>query len=265
MRRTTLLTALLVTAALGGLVAGCSSDSTAPRDGRIRVDLIDATATYDSVIIAVERVEVHRADADSGSWITLDTAPAHYDLLQLVNGAQAVLADHLLVPGHYTMMRLVLGTGSYVVDGGVAHELVVPSGMQTGIKLNVPFDIVADQLYEVTLDFDAARSIHIVDHGRYQMQPVIRAVWHAIAGTIHGTASPAAALPLVWTVAGPDTIRTPADPVSGEFRLMMLPAGTYAVHIAPTNPAYLDSVVSGVVVTAQQETELGTIALKAAK
>jgi len=262
MRRRTLILAWLATLAIGGVMAGCS-DSTAPGDGQIRVNLIDATAPYDSVIIAVQRVEVHRADADTESgWLAIDTVPADYDLLQLVNGAQVVLADHPLASGRYTMMRLILGPGSHVVVDGVSHELVVPSGLQTGIKLNRPFDILPDQLYEVTLDFDAARSINIVDHGRYQLQPVIREVFTAITGSIHGTVTPVAALPLVWTVAGPDTVRTPADPITGQFRLMVLPAGTYAVHIDPTVPIYRDSVITGVVVTALHETELDTIQLR---
>ncbi len=265
MRTTSLLTALLSSLALAGLLAGCS-DSTAPGDGHIRINLIDATAPYDSVIIAVEQVEVHAADGDSNSgWTTVSTPPGNYDLLQLVNGSQVVIADHALAPGHYTQIRLILGAGSHVVVDGVSHPLVIPSGMQTGLKLNTPFDIVADQLYVFTLDFDAARSIRVVDHGVYQLSPVIRVVPQAIAGTIHGTVSPAAALPLVWTVAGPDTVRTNADPLSGEFRLMMLPAGTYTVHIAPTNVAFRDSVIAGVPVVAQQETELGTIVLRAAK
>lgn len=151
-----------------------------------------------------------------------------------------------LAPGRYTQLRLILGDGSYVVEGGERHDLSVPSGLQTGIKLIHPFDIEPEQICEITLDFDAARSIHVTGNGQHVLQPTIRCVWNAIAGAVTGTVLSAAAKSTVWTIAGGDTVSAFADSLTGGFRLSMLPAGSYDLRIDPFDPAWLDTVLAGV-------------------
>ncbi|MHB8079940.1 MAG: DUF4382 domain-containing protein [Candidatus Krumholzibacteriia bacterium] len=162
----------------GLLLYGCS-DSTSPGGGTLQVSLADAPGDFDAVNIVVESVEVHRAGADSVSgWMTVDASPGTYDLLQLQNGVTAVLVDRALPAGDYTQMRLRLGAGSNVVVDGVTHPLVIPSGLQSGLKLNHPFTIENDAIYEVLLDFDALRSIHQTGMmgGQYLLRPVIHAM-----------------------------------------------------------------------------------------
>jgi len=264
MRTWQVLLALAAAALLAGLPAGCSDSTDPAGDGRLVVNLIDAPAAYDSVIVAVERVEVHRDGEDSNSgWLVVHDTPASFDLLQLVDGASAVLADHALAPGRYTQLRLILGDGSYVVEAGERHDLRVPSGLQTGIKLNHPFDIEPQQIYEITLDFDAARSIHVTGNGQHVLRPTIRCVWNAIAGAVTGTVLPAAAKSTVWTVAGGDTVSAFADSLTGDFRLSMLPAGSYDLRVEPLETAWLDTMLAGVVVLAQQTTDVDTVQLRA--
>ena len=90
MRTWQVLLALAAAALLAGLPAGCSDSTDPAGDGRLVVNLIDAPAAYDSVIVAVERVEVHRDGEDSNSgWLVVHDTPASFDLLQLVDGARA--------------------------------------------------------------------------------------------------------------------------------------------------------------------------------
>jgi len=265
MRTRTLLCAL-VAVLLAWFVAGCGdSDPASPGSpGRLVVNLTDAPAEYDSVVVVVERVEVHRAGEDSASgWIVVSDTPAVYDLLQLRDGASAVLADHQLAPGQYTQLRLILGAGSRVVLDGAAHDLTVPSGLQTGIKLVHEFTIQENQLYEIVLDFDAARSVHRTGNGRYMLKPVIRCTWEEIAGAIRGTVLPPSARTAVWTVSGDDTVVAWADTLSGDYLLPVLAQGLYDLRFSPTDTAWLDTMLVGVPVVARQVTELDTLFLQA--
>lgn len=251
--------------ALIGLVClcGCGDSSNPGRPpGEIRILLLDQPAGYDSVNVVVTEVSVHMADADSASgWKVVNDSTRTFDLLTLRNGAWEVLGDAMLDAGHYTQIRLKLGSGSTVVVDGVAHPLEVPSGLQSGLKLNHEFTIESNALYELTLDFDATRSIVHTGDDRYILSPVIRIVANQISGTISGAISPASAKGIVSTLAGADTVSAVADTSSGAFKLMALPAGTYAVHIAPGDVAYRDTTVAGVPVVAGQDTNLGTIPL----
>ena len=91
-------------------------------------------------------------------------------------GANAVLGDTSLSAGKYTQILLIVEDGSYVVDGGVKNNLIIPSGSQSGIKLNHSFDIEGGNLYEFYLDFNVDKSIIITGNGQYKLKPVIRVI-----------------------------------------------------------------------------------------
>ena len=64
----------------------------------------------------------------------------------------------------------------------------------------------------------------------------------------------------VWTVSGTDTITTYSD-IIGAFKLMALLEGTYDVYITPSNPAYRDTVITGVSVEAGLDTDIGVVTI----
>jgi len=246
------------------LMSGCSdSPSGSSQLGELRIRLVDSPGDYEQVNIVVTRVEVHRAEADSMSgWTTINNTPATYDLLVLRNGANAILGDAQLTPGQYTQIRLIVGQGSTVMVGGVSYPLSIPSGFQTGIKLNHDFSIEGGKLYELMLDFDADRSIHETGSHQYMLQPVIRVQAVVTSGSISGIIAPVVSRALVSTVVGTDTVSTAADTLTGAFELMALPAGSYALDIEATDTLYADTTITGVQVVAQQNTDLGTITLR---
>ncbi len=242
---------------------GCNDNSTSPTNsnqGQLKISMVDSPAQYDAVNIVVTRVEVHIADSSEGGWMVINSVPHTYDLLQLRNGASLVLGDTFLIAGHYTQIHLILGEGSNVVISGDTIPLVIPSGFQTGVKLNHEFDILPGNLYELLLDFDAERSIHITGNGVYMMNPVIRLVPVVVSGSISGQILPLEADAFAWTLVGTDTVSTYTNS-GGFFSLMALPAGTYDVHITPNNVAYSDTVVTNVGVTAGNNTNIGIIIL----
>jgi hypothetical protein len=174
---------------------GCSGDDDAATGsggtGRIEVRLTDAPGPYEAVPITIARVEAHRsggaADADTdagatdagagdddsgeGGWIVLVDTPQTHDLLQLRNGVEAALGGRDLPAGHYTQIRLILSDANVVV-GGETEPVKVPSGFQTGFKLNHDFHVEADTTYALVLDFDAQASIKETGAG-YLLTPVL--------------------------------------------------------------------------------------------
>ena len=241
--------------------SGCDSSIGPSGDGQIRMHMVDAPADYDEVNITVTRVEVHMAGSDSASgWVVVNSTPATYDLLDLRNGASVVLGSASLSAGHYTQIRLILGAGCNVVVGGVTFNLIVASGTETGVKLNHQFEIVSGETYELTLDFDASRSIVLTGALQYTLKPTIRVQANQTSGSISGTVLPLDASVMVWTIAGSDTVSTaPAE--DGSFKLMALPEGSYDVRFESENAAYADSTISGVAVVKGQTTNIGTVTL----
>ncbi len=244
------------------LIVGCSDSSTSSSgEGQIRLTLVDAPAAFDEVNIVVTKVEVHAAGtaAESG-WITLSDTTATYDLLELTNGANSVIGDHMLPVGKYTQIRLGIGTGSNVIVDGVSFPLNVASA--SGLKLNHNFDIAEDKLYLLTLDFDAAKSVRLTNDNQYRLQPVIRLIATEVSGTIYGTIVPNGVSSTVFAgVGNGDTVTTVSNPINGSFMLVAVPEGTFDVVIVPNIGGYLDTTITDVLVEAQQDRNIGTVIL----
>jgi hypothetical protein len=246
---------------------GCSESTVDPQSGTgtLQVNMVDRPASYDQVNIVVDSVQAHFSNNDSESgWTTLNRTTTTYDLLKLVNGANALIGSAVLPVGKYSQIRLYVGSGSNIVVDGVTQPLITPSGSQSGIKVNVDVTIQQDVTYLLTLDFDANKSI--VKSGNpasptYSLKPVIRAIVTGTTGFIIGVVVPSSALPTVWAFSLVDTLSTTAD-LTGGFKLAVLPPATYSVYIAPKDTLYRDTTITNVSVTAANTTNLGTITLQ---
>jgi len=233
-------------------------------EGSIRLVLIDSPSTLDSIVICVSRVEVHKSGTDStaGSWTVINDSLRYFDLLLLTNGASAVLGDTTLAEGKYTQIRLIVEDSNYVVDNGAKYPLTIPSGTQTGIKLNHSFEIERGKLYELYLDFNVEKSVLITGNGEYKLKPTIRVMPFVISGSISGQVLPPGANHTIQTVSGTDTISTFTD-LTGFFKLMALQAGIYDVHITPADTlVYRDTTITDVEVFANVNTDIGIINLE---
>ncbi len=97
----------------------------------------------------------------------LTPSPRQLDLLQYQGGRAALLLDGVTLPaGDYEWIRLIVDNepgvrDSYIVlTGGEECELRVPSGAESGLKLNRGFTLPADGSVALTIDFDLRKSIH---------------------------------------------------------------------------------------------------------
>jgi hypothetical protein len=247
-------------------IVGCNSVDGSKKTGTLEVLLHDAPANFEKVIVYIDRVEVNNSLSDAG-WVVINRPQKTYDLLELVNGATEVLGTAELEVGNYEQIRLILSSdGHSVVLDGVSHNLFIPSGEQTGIKLQVDMDIEADVTYTLLLDFDVSRSI--VQRGNprsgveYLLRPVIKATNQALSGNIAGSISPVDSRAFIYAIVDSDTLSsTKADTTDGSFRIIGLEAGTYTIAIDPTNTAYQKADTTGIPVMVGSTTDLGRISL----
>jgi hypothetical protein len=225
---------------------------------------IDSAA---QVNVFVERIEVNNAD-DSTGWITVAEPQQSYNLLDYTNGEVAVLGGTDLEAGTYPQIRMILGEGNNLVvyndDGSTStYDLFVPSGTQSGLKINVNAVIEEGIEYTMLLDFDASRSVKKAGNNPnrpYILRPTVKAVNKAITGSIAGTVDPAESLPVVYAIAGEDTLASSiADTANGSFELIGLEEGTYDVAVNPRTDGYSETTESDVSVTVGEVNDIGTI------
>lgn len=257
---------LAATLAVVAFAAGCggTKNSSGVNTGTVRVSMTDAPADYDSVILMIREVAVHKEGPEDTGWYSFIPDSSSYDLLQLQNGVFAELGKLPVPTGHYTQVRLILDPGSYVVENGVRRDIIIPSGLQTGLKLVGEWDVADGDVVDLGIDFDASRSFHETGSGKLMLKPTVRIVVlsappPAVTG-ISGTISPSDPASVVYAIAGVDTITSAISDATGSFVLSMLAAGSYTVAIdAPA--AYRDTSLAGVAVTTGLVTSLGTITL----
>lgn len=246
------------------LITGCDTGSKSG-SGTMTVEMADAPIdSADAVNVFIERVEVNRV-GDSNGWTVLNEPQQTYDLLELTNGATTVIGSAELEAGRYPQIRLVLSQSGHSVEvDGTVYDMFVPSGTQTGIKLNINAQIEEDIEYVLLLDFDASRSVVKAGQNQqnsYILKPVIKATEKAITGNIEGTVDPAAAEPVVYAIANSDTLASTVADTTGYFKLIGLQEGTYSVSIDPRNEAYASKDTTGVEVFVGETNALGTIQL----
>jgi Domain of unknown function (DUF4382) len=258
---------------LAALLWGCSGGtSSSSQPGTLGVSLTDAPAGgFDAVNVTVSKVRVHQSSTASENdpgWsdITL-TPPRKINLLNLTNGALDALGQTSLPAGHYTQLRLVLvpnagaNIANSVVLSGTTTELPLftPSGVQSGIKLIHEFDVSSGQHIDLVLDFDALKSIVTRGNGSYALMPVISVIPTLLTG-IDGFVDASLLGSNVMVSAqvnGTEVRSTVPDPVTGEFFLTHLDAGSYDVVITADDHA--TAVISGVPVSSATGTIGATI------
>lgn len=191
--RSAALSAVLLAAASG--CGGSSSGS-----GKISVHLMDAPGDYQEVNVDVQEIQINGPQG----WQSLGTVDRVINLLDLTNGVTTTLVNEFgIEAGHYTQLRMILGSRNTVLLKGetTAVPLKVPSGMQTGIKLNVNFDVEPGTTKDVFIDFNADRSVFVHQagmSGQYILRPVVFCYAEVVTGSISGTVTDSATgLPVV--------------------------------------------------------------------
>ncbi len=263
MRKRFINTLILSAALILGLTA-CTNDELSSDRATLVVKLTDAPADYEEVLIDVQDLQIHAilngGENSEESWMSLPVNKGIYNLLDLRNGLDTLLATVELPAGNISQMRLVLGENNQLKVNGEYHNLDTPSAQQSGLKFNINAQLEEGVLYELWIDFDAARSIVERGNGTYSLKPVIRTFHETSTGAIKGLVLPLAAKPSVKAIAGTDTLATiPA--ADGKFMFKGLAPGSYKIVIEPI-AGYTGRSFENTVVAVGKVTDLGTITLE---
>lgn len=234
-------------------VSSCKNESD---KAHLSVRMTDAPANYDAVNIDVQSVEI---TGSTGTIVILNTNNRVYNLLNLSNGVDTLLATGDFDAGKISQIRLILGTNNSVTVDGVVYPLNTPSAMQSGLKLKVDKTFEAGVTYSILLDFDASQSIVVQGNGSYQLKPVIRTIETALNGSIKGSISILGTIATVSAVSNGVTYSSVTN-ANGQFLIAGLPVGTYNVTITPDLP-WLPVIKSNIAVTLGASTNLGIITL----
>lgn len=176
------------------LAAGCGGGDDAT--STLSLSLTDAPVDNATTVwVQFTGVEVKPEAGEAEQF--LFSAPKGFDLLTLQNGNAATLLGDSTVPaGDYEWVRLILDPApgsSYVIDDSGQHDIRIPSGAQTGLKLVRGFTMPAGGRADFTIDFLLEHSL-IAPPGQspdYLMKPVLRMTNNIETGTIEGSFAPA--------------------------------------------------------------------------
>ena len=231
-------------------------------NAHLQLYLTDDPGDYEAVYIDVKDVQFNvTGDGDDGWQSLTGVKPGSYNLLDLVNDKDTLLADALIPSGKLHQIRLILGTENYVKIGGELIKLETPSAQQSGLKLNVQQDVTGGILYTMLLDFDVARSIVNTGGGKYSLKPVIRTVLAAAGGSIKGYVSPDTVSTAVLAIQGPDTVATTYTGTDGGYLIKGLNAGTYSLHFLPSDTSFQNDEKDGINVATGNVTLVDTVYL----
>ena len=70
---------------------------------------------------------------------------------------------------------MFLGTQNTVKISNVSYPLEMTSEDESGLKLNIHQDLLANQSYTLMIDFDAGQSVKDMGNDTYKLKPVLSA------------------------------------------------------------------------------------------
>lgn len=268
-----IITALLPLLSACGGSSGYGTSSSYGSNGTMSVAMTDAPSCgFDHVYITVDRVRVNQSataeNTDSG-WVEVALIPSRkIDLLSLTNGILTTLGQTSLKAGHYEQIRLLLVSNqgntlnnSIVVSGSSTEQAMsTPSATQSGYKVIGSFDVQANTLVDLVLDFDACHSIVQQGNGSFALKPVVTATPEVVSGSIVGYVAASGAGASVYAEQSGVIQKTTFADSTGKFVLSPLMQsstnGTY--DIVMTQSLHASAILRSVPVTAGNSTTVST-------
>jgi len=141
------------------------------KESTVMLRMTDAPTALDEVNIDLKQVNI-KFDNDTTSWIAMETKPGIYNLLDLQNGVDTLIAQGTYPTDVVKEIRLVLGENNSVKEGGQTYPLTIPSGSESGLKIKINKRLNAS-IENLLIDFDALLSVRKETDG-YKLRPVIK-------------------------------------------------------------------------------------------
>ena len=181
---------------VAGLINACGGSSGG--EGKITLNITDAPIDgANKVVVMFTGVELRSSSLDEKRVFDF-IEPVTLDLLDLQGINTALLLNgETVTAGTYDEIRLKIHAAedgmleSYIELPDGQHELIIPSGAQSGLKIKNDIEIPVDGDVNFTVDFSVRKSI-VVSGGegsskvKYHLKPVLRIVEDIVAGHITG-------------------------------------------------------------------------------
>ncbi|MFT3934166.1 MAG: DUF4382 domain-containing protein [Chitinophagaceae bacterium] len=223
-------------------------------NAQLQIRLIDnPSVDVKAVYVDIKEVEIIANDAAP---VTLAGIHAGvYNLMELTNGKDTLLADAVIPAGKLSQIRLILGDNNYIItNAGDKIALKTPSAQQSGLKVQVHETLTGGMLYRLVLDFDAARSIvGAGNSGQIILKPVLRILsFQPSGGNIKGVVLPGNIITAVYAIQGLDTVAATFSSIpSGNFFIRDIPAGNYQLSFISADATYLPAQINTSVILGQ--------------
>ncbi|HWK02737.1 MAG TPA: DUF4382 domain-containing protein [Puia sp.] len=204
----------------------------------------------------------HRDQSDkSVIWDTLSITPGVYDLLQLRNGTDTLLASGQFPSGKILKVKITLGSDNTIYTDSTTHYPLEIFGPNPYFTINVRRENVASVSsndFKLWLDFNLSRSIFFWS-GQFLLKPYVTVFNDVVSAKLEGQVLPGLASPLITAYNATDTLYAIPN-WDGKYLFRGVPAGTYSLHFKGWG-GYQDTTISSIVVDSMKEVEVPTITL----
>lgn len=188
-------------------LAGCGALSGVSDDGSGNLAMYIADKPVNDVAevnVTLEKVEIHEEET---GWITLTDFDDHggertFDLLKL-RFNEELLGQKQIEAGTYNQIRLIVaaneegqaGSGNYSGKSYVVYkdetkeneDIFIPSGKQTGLKIDHKFTIENNEIKRLVLDNNVADIMHSAGQSGIILRPTaIEIIDKLISGNVEG-------------------------------------------------------------------------------
>ncbi len=167
-------------------------DGKTPTDAEVGAETNSDTTVEPETVAAVETAVESEADATGDADVAEEDSmqmeatlgcdepvSRPLNLLALTGGESVQLLDDIAVePGRYPWVRLAIDEsdpGYIVLLDGTEHPLSIPSGAQSGLKINKGFTATVNGDNRFMIDFDLRKSVNRTGNG-YKLRPTLRMI-----------------------------------------------------------------------------------------
>lgn len=255
-----------------------SNPNIPPGKSQVSVYLTDGPVQFFKVLVDIRQVAVkidtamHQDDADNDHqwgdewekntiWDTLTITPGVYDLLQLRNGVDTLLASGTYPSGKILKVRVTLGSDNSIFTDSLTSYPLDVFGPHPYFDINVKrehvFD-VSNNDFKLWLDFNLQRSIFFWS-GTFYLKPYIVAFNDHSSAKIEGLVLPPGASPLVEAFNDVDTVYAVPN-FDGGYKIRAVNPGTYTVNVYGHH-GYSDTTISNIVVGDKSTVKVPTVTL----
>jgi hypothetical protein len=201
-------------------------------------------------------------DDKSVIWDTLDITPGVYDLLQLRNGVDTLLASGLIPSGKILKVKITLGSDNTIYTDSATHyplEIFGPHPYFTINVRGVDVSSVSSNDFKLWLDFNLERSVFFWN-GQFLLKPYIVVFNDQINAKIKGQALPRREVILVTAYNATDTLYAVPNWGDGNYMIRNVPAGTYSINFKGRDD-YKDTTITNITVASGKMVKVPDVTL----